>query len=78
MSGRNRPNEMDILKLTLPPTRGRWPQGPKLNISAFTQAHIQGFGLIHYKIYPVYIPLERMKGLILWNDICRIFMTWGR
>lgn len=78
MSGRNHLDEMDIVELTLPLTRGRWPQGPRLNSSAVTQAHIQGFGLDHHKIYPIYIPLEHMKGLVLWNDLCRISMTWGR
>lgn len=80
MSRRNRPVRMNRVELTLPFTRGRWPQGPRLNMNstAITQAHIQGLGLAHHKIYPIYILLERMKGPDPWNDICRIFMTWSR
>lgn len=39
---------------------------------SYIQAHIQSFELAHPNIL-----LEYVKGLILWNQSCKISMTWG-
>jgi hypothetical protein len=43
--------------------------------SATTQAQIQGFGLAHPSIYPIYDQLEHVKGWVLQIQSCRISMT---
>lgn len=47
-----------------------FPSGP-------TQVQIQGFGLVHLKIYTVYELLECMEGLVLLIQSYRISVTQG-
>ena len=59
-----------------------WPLGSRhradrLNSSNATQAQTHSFELTHSNIYPTYEQLEKMKGLVLQNQSCRISMTQG-
>lgn len=45
----------------------------RLSNSAITQACIQDFELAN----SIYGLLEHAQGLVLWNYLCRISMTWG-
>lgn len=56
------------LPLTSCQTMGRGnPRGHGLKNSATTQAEIQSYKLAHLISYPIYEPLEHMKGPLLWN-----------
>lgn len=48
------------------------PWGHGLTNSATTQAEIQSYELAHLISYPIYEPLEHMKGPLLWNVSQRI------
>ena len=50
---------------------------PRLTNSATTQAHTQGFELVHPSIYLIYEILEQVKGLVLKNHSYRKSLTWG-
>jgi hypothetical protein len=63
-----------IIALTL--VIGAPESAGRLNNLATTQAHIQGFKLTHTNIYSVCELLELVKGPVLQNQSCRIFMTW--
>lgn len=46
-----------------------WSQWPRI-----TQTHILGIRLVYPNIFPIYDPLECVKGLCLWKDSCWIYM----
>ena len=48
-----------------------------LNNYTASQVSIQGFEVIHHKIYPIYDLLEHMKGLVFHTKSCRVTMTQG-
>lgn len=61
---------MSLGDLALPLT---WWDCPGLTSSATIQIQILSLGLAH----PFYDLLECVKGLVLWNNICRISKTWS-
>lgn len=67
--GRSGPDSIGIEEPGVLPTRRGWGATPVAWTNQFTatRAHIQGLGLAHPDIYPIYVLLERIKGLILWN-----------
>lgn len=58
----------------LTPLRGSGPT-TRLSSSATIQTHIQDLVLGLSNIYPLYVPLQHVKGLVLGNHSCRISMT---